>query len=394
MGPLAGVRIVELAGIGPAPFGAMLLSDLGADVLRIDRTADSGLGIPLDPAFEVLNRGRRSVAIDLKHPRGPETVLRLVEVADALLEGFRPGVAERLGIGPGPCLERNPRLVYGRMTGWGQDGPLAHTAGHDINYIALSGALHAIGRDGGAPVPPLNLVGDFGGGGMVLALGVTAALFEARESGKGQVVDAAMVEGAASLMAMMYGFFAGGQWRDERGGNIIDTGAPYYDTYETADGRFVAVGAIEAKFYAALLDGLGLAAKDLPDQNDRAGWPVLRQAIAARFRAKTRDEWCEVFEGTDACFAPVLSLAEAPAHAHNRARGVFTEFEGVVQPAPVPRFERTPGRIQGPPPVPGEHTRAALADWGVPEAEIAGLIEAGAIAQIEAPPDRAPAAAE
>ena len=393
MGPLAGVRIIELAGIGAAPFGAMLLSDLGAEVLRLDRTADAGLGIPLDPAYELLNRGRRSVAIDLKHPRGAETVLRLVEKADALIEGFRPGVAERLGIGPEPCLGRNPRLVYGRMTGWGQDGPLAQQAGHDINYIALSGALHAIGGEGQAPVPPLNLVGDFGGGGMVLALGVTAALFEARASGRGQVVDAAMSEGAATLMTMMYGFFAGGQWRDERGANVIDGAAPYYGTFETSDGGFIAVGAIEPKFYAVLLDGLGLAGEDLPDQNDRDGWPILRKAIGDRFRSKTRDEWCRVFDGKDACVAPVLSLAEAPDHAHNRARGVFTDEGGVVQPAPVPRFTRTPGRIQGPPPAPGEHTRAALADWGIAEAEIAALFEVGAIVQ-GGSAKRTPAAAE
>ena len=391
MGPLAGVRIIEIAGIGPAPFGAMLLSDLGAEVLRIDRVVDSGLSIPVDPAYDTLNRGRRSAAIDLKHPRGAETVLRLVKKADAFIEGFRPGVAERLGIGPEPCMERNPLLVYGRMTGWGQDGPLAHEAGHDINYIALSGALHAIGREGGAPVPPLNLVGDFGGGGMLLALGVTAALFEARSSGKGQVVDAAMAEGAASLMTMMYGFFAGGQWRDQRGANFIDGAAPYYDTYEASDGCFVAVGAIEPKFYAALLDGLGLAGAGLPAQNDRDGWPALRAAIGDRFRTKTRDEWCRVFAGKDACVAPVLSLSEAPNHAHNRARDAFTEEGGIIQPAPVPRFGRTPGRVQGPPPAPGEHTRAALADWGVPDAEIAALLEAGVIAHS---PKRTPAAAK
>ena len=393
MGPLKGVRIVEMAGIGPAPFGAMLLSDLGAEVLRIDRTAASGLSIPLDPADDLINRGRRSAAIDLKHPRGAETVLRLVEKADAFIEGFRPGVTERLGIGPEPCMARNPRLVYGRMTGWGQDGPLAHEAGHDINYIALSGALHGIGRAGEAPVPPLNLVGDFGGGGMVLALGVTAALFEARASRKGQVVDAAMVEGSASLMTMMYGFFAGGQWRDERGANFIDGGAPYYDTYKTSDGRYVAVGAIEPKFYAALLAGLDLADSDLPEQNDRDGWPTLRKTIARRFFTKTRDEWCRVFAGTDACVAPVLSLSEAPGHAHNRARGVFTDEGGVVQPAPVPRFARTRGRIQGPPPMPGEHTRAALADWGVPETEIAALFEDGTIVQ-GGTAKRTPAAAD
>ena len=378
MGPLQGIRVVEIAGIGPGPFCAMLLSDLGADVLRIDRPG--GHGVALDPALDLLNRGRRSAAVDLKHPEGPGVVLRLVESADVLVEGFRPGVAERLGIGPDACRERNPRLVYGRMTGWGQDGPMAAAAGHDIDYIALAGALHAIGRSGEAPVPPLNLVGDFGGGAMFLALGIAAALVERERSGRGQVVDAAMVDGAAVLTTMFHGMRAAGVWAtDDRGGNLLDTGAPFYEVYATADGGYVAVGAIEPQFYAALLDGLGIDPGELAHQLDRSAWPETKERFAAVFRTRTRDEWEAVFTGTDACVAPVLSFAEAPSHPHNAARGTFAEVAGVAQPAPAPRFDRTPGSIKGPPPAPGQHTDEALADWGLADDEVARLRAAGAL---------------
>lgn len=383
MGPLAGVRIIEMAGIGPAPFCAMLLADLGAEVLRLDRTEPSGLGIGMAPRFDLLNRGRRSLAIDLKRPDGSAAALRLIGRADALIEGFRPGVMERLGLGPDDCFSGNPRLVYGRMTGWGQDGPLAKTAGHDINYIALSGALHAIGREGQAPVPPLNLVGDFGGGAAYLALGVVAALFEARQSGQGQVVDASMVEGSASLMTMFFGLRAADLWQDARGVNAIDTGAPYYDTYETKDGRWVAVGAIEPKFYAALLERMGLGGADLPAQDDRTRWPDLKRRFAEVFRAKTRDEWCGIMEGSDACFAPVLSLAEVRGHPHNRARSSFSERDGIVQPAPAPRFSRTQAEAGASPPHAGAHSKAALADWGFAPEEVADLIESGAVRHVE-----------
>ncbi len=378
MGPLSGIKIVEIAGIGPGPFCAMMLADMGADVLRVDRPG--GHGVALDPARDLLNRGRRSVAVDLKHDAGPGVVLRLVDYADVLIEGFRPGVAERLGIGPEVCLERNPGLVYGRMTGWGQDGPLARTAGHDIDYIALAGALHPIGRGGERPVPPLNLVGDFGGGAMFLAFGIAAALVERERSGRGQVVDAAMVDGAAVLTTMFHGMLASGAWSsEERGANLLDTGAPFYEVYETADGGYIAVGAIEPQFYAELLERTGLAGEDLPHQHDRAAWPEMKERFAALFRSRTREDWVAAFEGSDACFAPVLSLAEAPQHPHNKQRGTFTEVAGVVQPAPAPRLSRTPGAVQGPPPQPGEHTIAALADWGFQPEEIETLAAAGAI---------------
>ncbi len=380
MGPLAGYKVIEIAGIGPLPMCTMLLSDMGAEVLRIDRTRDPGLGIGRDPARDPLNRGRRSAAVDLKTPEGAGTVLRLARRADALIEGFRPGVAERLGIGPGDCLARNPKLVYGRMTGWGQDGPLAQAAGHDINYIALTGVLHAIGRAGGTPTPPLNLVGDFGGGALYLAFGVVCALLEARSSGRGQVVDAAMVDGAASLMTMVYGMHAMGLWRDARGANFLDSGAPFYDVYETSDGGYVAVGAIEPKFYAELLEMCGLEREELPGQMDTARWPQLRASLARVFKTKTRDQWCAILEGSDACFAPVLSLEEAPAHPHNRARGTFVTRDGVIQPAPAPRFSRTKAEIQGPPRTRGADTDAALRDWGFDGDEIARLRDAGAIA--------------
>jgi alpha-methylacyl-CoA racemase len=319
------------------------------------------------------------VAIDLKRKEGTEVALKLIQRADALIEGFRPGVMERLGLGPEPCMARNPRLVYGRMTGWGQDGPLAHAAGHDINYIALTGALHSIGRKGEAPVPPLNLVGDFGGGGVYLALGVVAALLEGQKSGKGQVIDVAMIDGASSLMAAIYGLRAAGRWTDERGENILDTGAHYYDVYETRDGKYVAVGSIEPKFYAELLRLTGLENQELPRQNDRPSWPGLKERVAAIFRTKTREEWCRIMEGSEVCFAPVLSMQEAPNHPHNRERGTFVEVDGVVQPAPAPRFSRTPSAIQRPPANPGEHTEEALRAWGFSTAELEQLRSCGAI---------------
>ena len=379
MGTLSGYKVIEFAGIGPAPMCAMLLSDMGADVLRIDRAEDAGLGISTAAKFNFLGRGRRSVAIDLKRPEGTEVALRLIEKSDALIEGFRPGVMERLGLGPDVCTKRNARLVYGRMTGWGQEGPLAHAAGHDINYIALTGALHAIGRKGESPVPPLNLIGDFGGGALYLALCVVAGLLEAQKSGKGQVVDAAMVDGAASLMTAIYGLRASGIWSDTRGENILDTGAHYYDVYETSDGKHVAIGSIEAKFYAELLRLSGLQGQELPSQNDRSAWPKLKERIAAIFRTKTRDEWCRLMEGSEVCFAPVLSMEEAPNHPHNRHRGTFVEHEGVLQPGPAPRFERTPSSIQRSPASPGQHTEEALSDWGFSASELEKLRGSGAI---------------
>ncbi len=378
-GPLAGIKVVELAGIGPAPFCAMLLSDMGAEVLRVDRTAEADIGMAGDPTKNLLNRGRRSVAIDLKRAEGIAAVKRLVAKADALLEGFRPGVMERLGLGPDDCLAVNPRLVYGRMTGWGQDGPIAQAAGHDINYIALSGVLHAIGRRGGPPVPPLNLVGDFGGGGMYLAFGVVCGLLEAARSGRGQVVDASMVDGSASLSTAVFGLKALGLWSEERGDNLLDSGAPWYDVYETKDGKWVSIGSLEKRFYAELMRLTGLAADNPPKQWDRSGWPEMRRRLAAIFKQKTREEWCAVMEGSDVCFAPVLSFSEAPRHPHNVARGTFVEVDGIEQPAPAPRFSRTPPAIQGPPAKPGEHTDEALADWGFPAADIAALRKAGAL---------------
>ena len=371
--------MVELAGIGPGPYACMLLADAGADVLRIDRATGSPPPPDSGPHWDILNRSRRSVAVNLKHAEGAALVLDLVAQADALVEGWRPGVAERLGVGPEHCRERNPRLVYGRMTGWGQQGPLASQAGHDINYIALAGALWPIGREGERPVPPLNLVGDFGGGGMVLAFGVCAALIEARRTGHGQVVDAAMVDGAASLMSMTYAFKQLGLWGEGRGVNVLDTGAPFYEVYDTADGKWFCVGAIEPQFYAALLGVLGLAGEDLPAQNDRATWPAMKQRFADIFRTRTRDEWAEAFAGTDACGAPVLSPWEAHLHPHNRQRGTFIDVEGIVQPGPVPRFSRTPAEISAPPTVPGRYADAALASWGLDDARITALREHGAI---------------
>jgi alpha-methylacyl-CoA racemase len=380
MGPLTGIRAIEIAGIGPGPFCAMMLADMGADVVRVDRASAVRGGDPDHPPRDLLNRGRRSIGIDLKSPEGVEIVMSLVAGADALLEGFRPGVAERLGIGPQDCLARNPRLVYGRMTGWGQDGPYASTAGHDLNYIALAGALHAIGRQGEAPVPPLNLVGDFGGGGMYLAFGMVCALLEARRSGQGQVVDAAMVDGAASLMTAFFGMAGSSLWSEERGTNMLDTGAHFYNVYETADGRYISLGPIEPQFYAELRERLGLQGDEWDNQMDRSRWPEMKEQLAAVVAQRTRDEWCELLEGTDTCFAPVLSLAEAPEHAHNRERGTFTEVAGVVQPCPAPRYSRTPGAIGGPPPHAGQHTEEILDELGLAAEDIASLRVSGAVA--------------
>ncbi|HEX7522277.1 MAG TPA: CaiB/BaiF CoA-transferase family protein [Acidimicrobiia bacterium] len=378
MGPLSEVKIVEIAGIGPGPFAAMMLSDMGADVLRVDRAQQVGTDFSALNK-EVLNRGRRSIGVDLKQPEGVETVMRLVEQADALVEGFRPGVAERLGIGPDACLARNPKLVFGRMTGWGQEGPSAQAAGHDINYIAVAGALAHLGRAGGKPTPPINLVGDFGGGGMFLAFGVVCGILEARASGTGQVIDAAMVDGAAVLMTMMWGLRSLGFWDDALGTNVLDTGAPFYDTYETADGKFVSLGALESQFYAELLARTGLDDAGLSTQMDKAGWPKMRERLTELFKTKTRDEWCEILEHSDACFAPVLPMGEAAEHPHLEARGTIVEEYGVQQPAPAPRFSRTPGAIQGPPAWPGQHTDAALADWGFTADELAALRATGAV---------------
>jgi alpha-methylacyl-CoA racemase len=378
-GPLDGLRIIELAGLGPAPFAGMMLADAGADIVRIDRFERATYPPHSEAHVDLMNRGRRSVAVDLKNPGGVGLVLRLVEVADGLMEGFRPGVAERLGLGPDVCLARNPRLVFGRMTGWGQDGPLAQAAGHDIDYIALSGALEPIGRAGQAPLPPLNLVGDFGGGGMLLAFGMVAAILSARQTGAGQVVDAAMVDGAASLMTMTTTLRAAGMWDGPRGTNLLDTGAHFYEVYETSDGGFIGVGAIEPQFYAELIRLLGLEGEDLPPQMDRDAWPGMKERFARIFAGRTRADWEAVFDGTDACATPVLSPAEAPEHPHNRFRQTFTEVAGVVQPAPAPRFLGTPGAIRRPPPNPGQHAEEALGDWGLSDEEIGALRTSGAI---------------
>ncbi|MDA1185882.1 MAG: CaiB/BaiF CoA-transferase family protein [Acidobacteria bacterium] len=381
MGPLTGVKILEIASIGPGPFAAMLLSDMGAEVVRIDRAGSVRASNPEQPPQDILNRGRRSIGVDLKHADGVAAVLRMVDGSDGLVEGFRPGVMERLGLGPELCLARNPRLVYGRMTGFGQEGPLARSAGHDINYISIAGALEAIGRQGDAPMPPLNLVGDFGGGGMLLAFGVACALVERSASGKGQVVDAAMIDGAALLMTMMRGMLDGGAWRDERGTNMLDTGAHFYEVYETSDGKYVSVGSIEPRFYAELLRRTGLDGDaDFARQMDRSAWPSLKGRLATLFRSRTRDEWCAIMDGADVCFAPVLSMREAPAHPHNQARRTFVEYQGQVQPAPGPRFSRTPGAIAGPSAVPGQHTDQVLADWGFADDEIAHLRKTKAVA--------------
>ena len=375
--PLSGIKVLELEAVGPAPFCGMLLADLGADVLLVDRPAAPGLGFELPRWSETLFRGRRSVTLDLKSPQGGAAALDLAARADVLIEGFRPGVLERLGLAPGVLHARNPRLVIGRMTGWGQDGPMAPRAGHDIDYIALSGALHAIGHADARPVPPLNLVGDFGGGGMLLGVGILAALLEAKSSGRGQVVDAAMVEGASLLTTMCWGMAATGLWNDRRGENLLDSGAPWYDTYETRDGKFLAIGAIEPRFYAELLARLGIDAATMPPQNDRAQWPLLRTRLAAAVRSKTRDEWAAEFTDSDACVAPVLSFAEAKAHPHNVARGSHINVAGVDQPAPAPKFSRTQAKVRRPPPERGAQGREALVDWGFDAAAIERLQAAG-----------------
>jgi alpha-methylacyl-CoA racemase len=378
-GPLTGIRVVELAGLGPGPYACMMLAEMGADVIRVDRPGGGGHHIPTDA--EMLHRSRPNVAVDLKSPDGREVLLRLVEQADVLVEGLRPGVTERLGLGPDDCLARNPRLVYGRMTGWGQDGPLARTAGHDINYLGLTGALHAIGP-ADRPVPPLNIGADFGGGAMFLVVGVLAALLERGTSGRGQVIDAAMVDGASSLITMTYGWLASGRWEDRREANTLDGGAPFYTTYRCADDRHVAVGAIEPQFYAALLRGLGLTADDLPGgQHEKEHWPAQRAILGQRIATRTRDEWTAVFEGTDACLTPVLAMGEAAAHPHMAARGTFFEWNGSPHPGPAPRFSRTPGAVRGAPRRAGADTREALAAWGFGADELATLLDGGAVAQ-------------
>ncbi|MFN7264891.1 MAG: CaiB/BaiF CoA transferase family protein [Phenylobacterium sp.] len=372
-GPLTGLKIIEFAGIGPGPFCGMLLSDLGADVVRIDRKGQ-GRGSPAD----ITARGRRSVGLDLKNPASIETCLRLFETADVVFEGFRPGVMERLGLGPDVALKRNPKLVYGRMTGWGQFGPYAQAAGHDMNYIAITGALHAIGTED-KPIPPLNLVGDFGGGALYLAFGILAGVIKARETGEGQVIDCAMSDGAASLMAMFYGFKASGAWTESRRSNLLDGGAHFYDTYQCSDGKWVSIGSIEPQFYALLLEKTGISDPPINAQMDRGAWPDLKAKLAAVIATKTQSEWCDLMEATDVCFAPVLDLDEAPKHAHNVARQTFVELAGVTQPAPAPRFSKTPGAIQGPPPAIGAHDQEALLDWGFSEADVMALKANGAL---------------
>lgn len=378
-GPLSGFKIVEVAGIGPGQLCGMLLAEMGAQVIRVDRLVVGDLGISIPARFNTMNRSRPLIAVDLKRPEGVELVLTLCDAADALFEGYRPGVMERLGLGPDVCLGRNHRLVYGRMTGWGQTGPLANTAGHDTNYIALAGALHCIGGADGEPPLPLNLIGDFGGGALYLAMGMLAALLEVSRSGQGQVVDAAMVDGTASMLTMLYGLMAAGFWRDERGVNMLDGGAPYAQTYFTQDGKFVAVCAIENRFYRALLQGLGLDDVDPSEQQNTVQWPGLKRRFADAFRAKTRDEWCEIFAASDACFAPVLSLHEAPNHPHSEARNAYVEMDGITQPGPAPRFSRTPSQVQCPPTEAGGENNLTLLDWGLTQAEIDGLSEAGVL---------------
>jgi alpha-methylacyl-CoA racemase len=381
-GPLAGIRVVEMVGVGPCPFAAMMLADMGAEVIRIDRKATPGAANPfpmLGTKYDVMARGRRSLALDLKQDAGRAAALELIAGADIVIEGFRPGVMERLGLGPDACMARNPKLVFGRVTGWGQDGPLAQAAGHDINYVALTGMLHAMGRAGTPPAPPLNLVGDFGGGAMMLAFGVVCAALEAKTSGKGQVVDAAMTDGAALLGAMMYGFRAYGAWSDQREANLLDGGAHFYDTYACADGKFISVGAIEPQFYAKLLALAGIDDPAFTAQMDTRQWPDLSSRFAAVFKTRTREAWCALMEGTDACFAPVLDLGEAPQHPHNAARGTFINIDGVTQPAPAPRFSRTVPQAGASAAAPGQHSAEVLRDWGWSDAQIAALAREGVI---------------
>jgi alpha-methylacyl-CoA racemase len=381
-GPLAGIRVVEMVGLGPCPFAAMMLADMGAEVIRIDRKSAPGADNPfpmLGTKFDVMARGRRSLALDLKQPAAKEVVLRLLDQADVVLEGFRPGVMERLGFGPDVCHARNPKLVYGRVTGWGQHGPLAQAAGHDLNYIALTGMLQAMGRADTPPPPPLNLVGDFGGGAMMMAFGVVCAVLEARGSGKGQVVDAAMTDGAALLGAMMYGLRAFGSWSGAREANLLDGGAPFYDTYACADGKFVAIGSLEPQFYALLLKLTGATEPAFSAQMDETSWPQMKARFTALFKSRGRDDWCAVLEGTDVCFAPVLDMAEAPAHPHNRARGTFIDVDGVTQPAPAPRFSRSTPQVRGAASKPGADSAAILADWGWSGEDVAALRHAHVI---------------
>ena len=381
-GPLAGVRVVEFAGIGPAPLCGMLLADMGAEVLRLDRLEQTDLGVPRPVHLDLANRGKHSLKVDLKSPEGIALALDLVASADVLIEGFRPGTMERLGLGPDVCLARNPKLIYGRMTGFGQDGPLARAAGHDMNYIALAGALHAIGREGAPPTPPLNLLGDYAGGTMFLAWGLACALFESQRSGKGQVVDTAMVDGVAVLMSALYGLLGGNLHNGPRGTNPLDSAAPRYEAYECADGEYVSVAPIEHRFRALLLEKLGAEADGLPDLDDRTRWPEAKARLAAIFRKRTRAQWCELLEGTDVCFAPVLSPLEAPSHPHNVARGTYVEVDGVVQAMPAPRFSRTPAGVPRGPEQPGTSGAQLAMDWGLPQARLAGLADAGVVSAL------------
>lgn len=379
MGPLQGLKVIELAGIGPGPFCGMMLADMGAEVIRVDRPGGNPSAAG---GHDILFRNRKSIAVNLKSPEGVETILKLCEQADAIFEGYRPGVAERLGVGPEQCMARNEKLVYGRMTGWGQTGPLSKSAGHDINYISISGALHAVGRAGEKPMPPLNLFGDFGGGGMMMAYGIVCALLEAQRSGKGQVIDCSMHEGSAALMAMFYGLKANGLFSDNRGTHMLDTGAHFYDVYETKDGKYISIGSIEPQFYELLKEKAQLSLEDFGVQMNAALWPEQKQKMDAVFKSKTRDEWCEIMEGSDVCFAPVLGLGEAPSHPHNVARNSFIEVEGVVQHAPTPRFSRTPSSTPEPMRTPGTHTKETLLSFGFDEAEVERLLASGAVAQL------------
>lgn len=382
MGPLANLKIVELAGIGAGPHCAMMLADMGADVVRVDRPQASGLGVPIDPKFDLILRGRRSLAIDLKSDAGRDTVLHMLDQADAVIESFRPGVVERMGLSPDVCLKRNPKLVYARLTGWGQDGPYAQMAGHDINYIALSGVLHAIGSKEGPPVPPLNLVGDFGGGAVYCAFGVVSALLHAQRTGQGQVVDAAMVDGAAALLTMVVGFQRGGIWSTQRGDNIVDGGAPYYAAYETLDKKYISIGAMEDKFYEVLLSKLDLSNDaNMRPHTDRSKWAYQRERFTACFRSRSRDEWCALLERTDTCFAPVLTMEEAGEHPHLKARQTYTDLHGVNQPAPNPRFSVTKPENEIPPAALGQHSREVLADWGIPKGRIEELCQSAVVFQ-------------